>query len=129
MNSTLQTTLVFGLFALWQLVALFFFFSNERKLSFTKRGVFFFLACGCLLAMLRSRAYWSLDYQLRHHTVDGTKDLLQWLVLPETFLVGQFLLGENIELWLTAVYATLIAGSFLWAFPLLLFTARRKTFL
>jgi len=127
MEWIIKTLIAFGFFVLWQLVALFFFFSRKHKSKVTKRGVSLFIACGSLLAITRSGVFWYLDYQLRHHTVNESTHLLQWIVLPEAFLVGQFSTEENIELWLTVIYVALILGSFLWALPMLLFTARKKT--
>jgi len=120
-----ETLIAFGAFLLWYCVALAFALYKGREAKINWRGFALFLICGGLLAVYRSWAYWYLSYRMRTHT--GTEALrpLELSLLPEARFVGLVQL-DSLGAWLTLMYAALIVGSFLWAFPLVLFSARRR---
>jgi TRAP-type C4-dicarboxylate transport system permease small subunit len=110
----------------WYCAAIAFsFYKWGREAKGSRRGYITFIICGGLLAISRSWAYWYLSYRMRTHTVTEGLRPLELLLLPEAWFVGLVQL-DSLGAWLSLMYAALIVGSFLWAFPLVLFFARRR---
>ena len=120
-----ETLIALGALLLLYCVALAFALYKGCEAKISGRGVALFLICGGLLAVYRSWAYWYLSYRMRTHTGTETLRPLELSLLPEARFVGLVQL-ESPDSWLILMYAALVAGSFLWAFPLMLFSTRRK---
>jgi hypothetical protein len=122
-----DTLIVLGVFIFWQVVAMLSVLFKDRKAKIPRRSFIVFLLCGSILAVFRAWAFWYLSYRNRTHTNYASLRPLYLCLLPEGRFVGMLRM-ENTNLWLIVMYSALALGSFLWAFPLVLWSAPRKRF-
>jgi hypothetical protein len=120
-----ETVIAAAIFILWCGAAIAYGFRVGAGAKSSRSGFAAFLICGSLLAVSRSWVYWYLCHRMRTHTVSEGLRPLWWPLLPEAGFVGAIRL-ESPDLFLALMYTALIVGSFMWAFPLMLFSGRRK---
>jgi hypothetical protein len=113
------------LFCLWQFSAIVFILMWRRDAMFTARGKLLFVVVGLVLASFRLSMLAYLTYRTRTHTLDKVSRLAGWSFLPEAIILRLMPL-TNPKWSPLIVNAVLFVGSFAWAWPTLLLTARQK---
>ena len=120
-----DTLIALGVFIFWQIAAMFSVLFKDRNAKIPRRSIIVFLLCGSMLAVFRAWAFSYLSYRNRTHTNYASLRPLYFCLLPEGSFVGMLRM-ENTNLWLIVMYSALALGSFLWAFPLVLWLVPRN---
>jgi len=125
MPSDTAVIVMVTIFCLWQFSAIVFIVIWRRDAAFTARGKLLFVLVGLILAGIRLWMLAYFNYRTRTHTLYKMSRVVEWAFLPDA-IIFWFLPLTNPKWSPLIVNAVLFFISFLWAWPILLFTAGQK---
>ena len=95
------------------------------KSKIGSRGILTFFSVFMILTLIRVAIMLYVQYRVQSHTYSGTVSYLSYALYPDLPLA--LLIPTQTEAaYLTVSIVALILGSFVWAFPLLIFLTRKK---